>query len=283
MRLIDTHTHFHDPFWPGGIVWPKPGEAHHRPCLPETYRREVGPHPVVAVETSPRPQDDARLARLAAETPQIVAYINNLQPLAEGFADRLAASARDGKWRGIRLRPIDAFDLSSRQLRDALSRLEGLGHVELGIRHPARLEELRALCLALPGVRFVLTHAGHPRLRGAETGFGYGLLALENLHVKVSPPQGADFGDAELRTRYATHLERMCEYLPPSRFMYGSNWPVATAPARFTDWIRARFPQGIAEDMLWRNASGLYSVLDADCPSAARSARTLVPPANQSS
>ncbi|MEM9522390.1 MAG: amidohydrolase family protein [Pseudomonadota bacterium] len=248
MQAIDTHAHFHDPGWPGGLIWPKPDAPCYRPCLPKTYRAEVGPNPVVAVETSPRPADDARLAGLARDDPQIVAYVSNLQPLSRGFDRRLEAAARDPKWRGVRLRPIEGYDLGSRDLIRALAPLEGLGHIELGIRHPRRLDALRQFCRALPGINVVLTHAGHPVLSGTETISDYSRLdGLENLFVKLSPPQDNDFSDTVTRDRMRRHFVTLRDVLAPHRFVFGSNWPVCADPGPFRQWLRGLFSVSAAE------------------------------------
>lgn len=115
----------------------------------------------MAVETSPRPVDDARLAAIAATDDMILCYVNNLHLLDVGFDKRPQAALKDPKWRGLRLRPIESFDLTSNVLMDALAQLENKGHVELGISVPNRLNVLHRLCRALPNVRFVLTHCGH--------------------------------------------------------------------------------------------------------------------------
>lgn len=208
----------------------------------------MGSNPVVAVETSPRPTDDARLAGLARDNPQIVAYVSNLRPLSEGFDHRLAAAARDPKWRGIRLRPIEGYDLASRDLIRALAALEGLGHVELGIRHPQRLDALRQFCRALPGINVVLTHAGHPVLNGAETLSDYSRLnGLGNLFVKLSPPQDGDFSDPATRDRMCRHFTALRDFLAPNRFMFGSNWPVCANPGPFRKWLSGLFSASAAE------------------------------------
>lgn len=258
--FFDTHSHFHDPAWPGGLVWPKPDAPFYRTCLPANYVEEVGPNPVVVVETSPRAQDDERLATFAASERLIRCYINNLRPLEEGFSNRLKLSAAAPKWRGIRLRPIRQYDMSDRNLIDALAQLDGLGHVELGIETPDRLGELCQLCCDLPKIKFVLAHAGHPDLEQERTVFDYGKLAnIHNLFVKLSPPKRLPFGDDVIRTRLARHFGLLMQLLPPSRFVLGSNWPVYLNMDEFLAWVCDEY--GMFADpkmLLWSNARKLY-------------------------
>jgi predicted TIM-barrel fold metal-dependent hydrolase len=262
VQPLDCHTHFYDPSWPGGLVWPKPDAPAHRVCLPVNYREEVGEGPVVAVETSPRPQDDARLARIAGEDPMILCYVNNLQPLAEGFEHRLARSARDPKWRGLRLRPIEAYDLTSLALGDALTRLIGLGHVEIGVRDPGRLADFAALCRSLPEVRFVLTHAGHPPLNGGAAAEFDHLDGLENLFIKLSPPQNADIDDPKTLARMEAHLTKLRTLVPADRLMFGSNWPVCANPSTFREWLQGVFGWDSRETraVLGKTARDLYRI-----------------------
>ncbi|MCT8162173.1 amidohydrolase family protein [Pseudoruegeria sp. SHC-113] len=237
MTIIDTHTHFHDPQAAGDLLWPSPGDAHYRTCLPATYRAEVGTRPVVAIETSPRRKDDLRLMRLAASDPLICAYVSNLQPLEPGFEARLTEAKQDAKWRGLRLRPIAAFDLAAPGLLAALDRLDGHGHVELGLQHADSLAALRALCLALPHIRFVLTHCARPAQAGAGSYDYRPFEGLENLYVKLSPPKEEDMAQAPVRVQLAGHVARLVGTLSPARLMFGSNWPVAPKPAAFEGWL----------------------------------------------
>lgn len=263
MKIIDTHTHFHDPERVDDLLWPKPGDAHNRTCLPQTYRDEVGEGPVVAVETSPRRIDDVRLAEIAHGDDMVLCYVNNLQPLEDGFEQRLAIAVDDPKWRGLRLRPIEAFDLGSRELVQALSRMEGKGHVELGVRQPERLQQVRKLCRELPGVDFVLTHCGHPSLEPGAQAYGYEYLAgIENVFVKLSTPQFSDFGSPDVRARLESHVQRLRLTLPAARFMFGSNWPVSTNSAEFRDWLGSLFAaaSGEAEALFRTTAEALYRI-----------------------
>lgn len=231
--------------------------------MPENYRQEVGRGPVIAIEASPRQVDDERLAKIARDDDMVLAYVNNLQPLEPGFEDRLTRAIKDPKWRGLRLRPISAFDLDSAMLLNALSKLEGHGHVELGIRHPQRLGQFRKLCLALPNINFVLTHSGHPTLSAPFANFEYKLLSgLANVFVKLSPPQFADFTNAEICAGFAQHIKELQSVVSTEKLVYGSNWPVSVAPKKFKEWISTVLSNidGDTEIVLSQTAARLYRI-----------------------
>ncbi len=238
VQVIDTHTHFHDPAGSDDLLWPKPDAPYYRTCLPQNYRAEIGARPVVMVETSPRPKDDVRLMALAAQDPLILGYVSNLQPLEAGFDQRLAQAIADPKWRGIRLRPIAHFDLTAPPLISALDRLDGHGHVELGVAHPDKLAVLRTLCLALPHIRFVVTHCGHPSLDAGARMYDYSQFAgLDNLYLKLSPPRIDPADRAYAQDKLAQHVGRLIAVLSSQKLMFGSNWPVAEDPLGFQSWL----------------------------------------------
>ncbi len=268
MKVLDAHTHFHDPNWAGGLLWPKPGQDHHRICLPANYRAEIGAGPVVAVETSPRAIDDQRLAEIAHSDAMVLCYVNNLQPLEPGFEQRFEQAQKDPKWRGLRLRPIDAFDLAEPRLIATLARLESKGHIELGVRDPARLASFRKLALALPRVNFVLTHCGHPPLEVDGPERFDPLWDLPNVYVKLSPPQVANFSAPLVRRRLQDHIHLLRQNFGAERLMYGSNWPVCLNPRPFGDWIGAMFSNipGEAEAIMGGTARALYRIAPADQP-----------------
>ncbi|MET1416676.1 amidohydrolase family protein [Roseibium sp. HPY-6] len=261
MAFIDTHTHFHDPETVDDLLWPKPGDPWNRTCLPDNYRDEVGAGPVVAVETSPRKIDDVRLAHIANSDDMIVAYVSNLQALKPGFEARLELALKDLKWRGLRLRPIEAYELHSKVLCDALAAMSGKGHVELGLRHPGRLNEFQHLCRALPDVNFVLTHCGHPSLSEPPERVAFKVLeGLDNVIIKLSPPQFESFSSPDIRYRLQHHISLLRNMLSAEKLMYGSNWPVSIEANEFKDWLGQLFSthSGEAEAVLGGTAKRAY-------------------------
>ena len=107
--------------------------------MPEDYPTIAGQPstPVVLVETGGRPVDDERLFGLAAQEERVLGVIANLQVNEEGFAQRLAHRLGNKTFKGVRLRPIEAFDLSSPALLRSLDLLSGHDLLmELGVKSP---------------------------------------------------------------------------------------------------------------------------------------------------
>lgn len=276
MAFIDTHTHFHDPESFDDLLWPNPGDPWNRTCLPGNYREEVGAGPVVAVETSPRIIDDVRLADISHSDDMIVAYVSNLQTLKPGFEERLDLALTDRKWRGLRLRPIEAYELQSSVLCDALAIMSGKGHVELGLRHPSRVIEFKQLCNALPDVTFILTHCGHPNLADSLDESMFKVLEdLDNVFVKLSPPQFDCFGSPDVRNRLQQHIGLLRDMYSGERLMYGSNWPVSEEANEFKDWLGQLFSNrsGDAEAVLGGTAARAYRIEQSSEPTTLKWAR----------
>ena len=88
--IIDTHTHFYDPFRPQGVPWPeKDDEILYRRALPEDYKALAVPEGVtgtVMVECSPWVEDNQWVLDLAATDPFIVGLVGHLEPDDPDFA-----------------------------------------------------------------------------------------------------------------------------------------------------------------------------------------------------
>lgn len=267
VKIIDTHAHFHDLEWPDGLIWPRPTAQHYRTCLPGDYEYELGRRSVVAIETSTRPVDDLRLAEVARNSDVVVSYVNNMQPLDKGFSQRLERAKTDPKWSGIRLRPIDGYDLKSNELINALAQLEGSGHVELGIRDLFRLEQVNQLCLSLPNVNFVLTHCGHPSFAKQPMMYEYNQLQnLNNLFIKLSTPQDTDICEQGVQEVLLSHIKMLNRILGPERLMFGSNWPGSKNSEQFQEWVSKIFSYN--EDhhhaIFCKTAMMLYQINEGD-------------------
>ena len=106
--IIDTHTHFYNPFRPQGVPWPeKDDEILYRRALPEDYKALAVPEGVtgtVMVECSPWVEDNQWVLDLAAADPFVVGLVGHLEPDDPEFAVHLERFASDPVFVGIRAR-----------------------------------------------------------------------------------------------------------------------------------------------------------------------------------
>jgi L-fuconolactonase len=132
-------------------------------------------------------------------------------------------------------------------LRDEVVR--GLGAVaEAGLVYDllVRTRELPAatqVARRLPGLRFVLDHLAKPRIAARETEPWSTEIAeiarLPNVNCKVSglvtEADWTSWGRGDL----APYIETAVELFGPDRLMFGSDWPVCTLAADYSDVFNA--------------------------------------------
>jgi len=190
----------------------------------------------VAIEASPRLADTEDLMRLADSVPFLLGVVGNLRPDLDGFAARLKAALSRVKFLGIRLRPIDSFDLSSLALIRNLAMLAAAGKsLELGTPRIEQLEALPALLKRLPDVRFILDHAGHPSINPDRVDARWlkairAVARFPGSYCKISNlirPVGVASNPPDLAF-YRSHLDALWQCFGAERMIFGSNWPVCT-------------------------------------------------------
>ncbi|GAB5458331.1 MAG: amidohydrolase family protein [Henriciella sp.] len=241
--MLDTHVHFYDPNWPGGIQWPSPSKSYYGPRLPQDYtdfQGKGGVTEVIAIETSPLARDDQHLQNLARTSNLIAGYVANLQPAEKGFARRLTQFRQDPKFKGIRLRPIEKIDLKDPLLIEALDALSDTNlTLELGAKTTARLHDIATLATNLPGVKLVLTHGGHPAIGnpGPRVNWTRAMEAIgqrSNTYLKITPllpfvngSKDRHLDGDHLRDLCAPYFQVYAASFGSDRLILGSNWPVS--------------------------------------------------------
>ena len=105
--IVDTHTHFYDPYRPEGVPWPpQDNSLLYRRVLPDDYKAVAlteGVTGTVVVEASEWVEDNRWILELAATEPFIVGFVGNLDPESDDFERHLASLAGgetpEGTWR----------------------------------------------------------------------------------------------------------------------------------------------------------------------------------------
>ena len=197
------------------------------------------------------------------ETPDLLALAAGHDP----FTNREAPGG------GLLAGVVGWTDLASPAVADAVASLRALpgGEFLRGIRHPVVMEQdpdwlarpvvlrgLRALAAAelsfdvitlphqlpaavtaarsVPDLAFVLDHLGGPPAVGQEGDSGawasaiHSLAALPNVACKLSGVHSDPFRADDLRPHYETVLAAF----GPDRLMFGSDWPVSTLAAGYS-------------------------------------------------
>jgi L-fuconolactonase len=291
--IIDTHTHFYDPFRPQGVPWPPADDpVLYRTVMPSQYRSLPKPATVagtVVVEASPWVEDNQWVLDLAAREPFIVGFVGNLSAGTPAFAGHLSRFAAHPRFVGIRLRGVDlsaalqdpAFMADLGRVSDRRRSVDLVGGPEL-------LAPARHLATALPGLRIVIDHLAGVRIDGgpppADWLSGMSTLAKHpNVSCKVSglvEGSGQRGGQAPRALEfYRPILDAMWERFGPDRLIYGSNWPVcehfatlATVQAIASDYFEQKGPAAWAK-VFAQNASVAYQCAPVPGAHAARAQR----------
>lgn len=278
MRIIDAHVHFVDLSRPEGVTWPVADGPLFRNFLPSDLQAEAADslHGCILVETSPRPSDNEWMLQLAEQEPMVLAVVANLDPGAEHFQDRLSRLLQREYFAGLRLRPIEQFNLGSSGLTQNLEYLGAQSKtIELGATTTDLLYQYTQLAKSIPGTRCILDHLGHPRLDGTALDREWMLAmqafaAMENTSCKVSGLMGlARHRPATARLDfYQPVLEFLYATFGPERLLFGSNWPPASTAGNYLSAVQllheffAAKGELEADQFFFRNACSLYRL----CP-----------------
>ena len=249
--IVDTHTHFYDPFRPQGVPWPSRDQEHlYRTVLPGHYKALAEPEGVTAtvvVEASPWVEDNQWILDLAAEDPFIVGLVGHLDPGSENFGRDLDRFGENPLFRGIRLGAFSAGSLLDPEGRRGhftgmsgerfLADLERLALMDMALDVLAgheHLEGVGEVARRLPELRIVINHVAQARIdgkapdprwlesiqRAAENPQVYCKVSglMESSLVRPAPA-AVEF--------YAPVLDALWGAFGEDRLVYGSNWPVS--------------------------------------------------------
>ena len=275
--IIDTHTHFFDPFRPQGVPWPEPeDELLYRRCLPEDYKALAMPKGVtgtVIVEASPWVEDNQWILDLAADEPFIVGFVGNLNPREEGFAQHLERFAANPLFRGIRTGVPSPEEIEQNGFFEGMEML-----VARDLELDAGLSPgLCELARRLPELRVVINHIGGIPIDGGEPdpdrlGLMRQAAAHEQVYCKVS-------GLMDLRSQvkpaptdlsfYAPVLDALWDLFGEDRLIYGSDWPVSDRSGRSYAQVQSLVESYFSdkgsealEKYFWENSKAVYKWIE---------------------
>jgi predicted TIM-barrel fold metal-dependent hydrolase len=279
MRVIDTHTHFYDPFRPGGVPWPGKGTPLYRAVYPQDWLALAAPHgakETIVVEASPWLEDNQWILDLAAKNPCIVGLAGNLAPQDADFAKHLKRFAANPIFRGIRVSGNAWTDnIGKAEFQSSLKLMADLG-LELDINGGAALHQSAArLAADMPALRIVVNHVGSAgdaaHLKEDWLAGMKALGAQKNVFCKVS----ALMEQTEASNKNANGAPRETAYYLPildhcwqcfgeDRLLYGSNWPVSDKGGTYAEQFKivseyfGAKGRAIAEKFFWKNSLAAY-------------------------
>ena len=244
-RRVDAHHHVwdlavRDQPWTAGL--PALRRSFALAELEPELRRE-GIDATVLVQTVDVPEETPELLALAAKHPVIAGVVGWVDLTAPDVADQIAELVAGpggrrlvGIRHGVQGEP-DPRWLCRDDVRRGLAAVADAGLVYdllvVPVQLPAAVETVRAL----PGLRFVLDHAGKPMIaQGERAGWAADIAALgaeDNVAVKLSGlVTEADLDNWSIDD-IRPYAEDVLAAFGPERTMYGSDWPVCLLAADY--------------------------------------------------
>jgi L-fuconolactonase len=202
----------------------------------------------VLVQTITDPAETPELLTLAVSNPVIAGVVGWVDLESPAVADALGVlSDHPGAdvLVGIRHQVQSEPSLQWLERPAVLRGLSAVGEAGLAydlLVTPDQLPAAISVARTLPDVRFILDHAGKPRISRGElepwSTLIRSLAALPNVAVKLSglaTEATADWSTDELQP----FVDVLVDSFGPSRMMFGSDWPVSLLAADYAETVEA--------------------------------------------
>lgn len=241
---IDAHLHL----WRrarGDYGWLTPAlGALWRDVEPDEAAATLAAHGVdraVLVQAAPTEAETAFLLDIADAhyfVAGVVGWIDFEGPAPEAALERFAARPRL-----IGVRPMlqdlpDSDWIADPRRAPVLERCAALGLAFDGLVRPLQLPALERMARAHPDLRIVVDHGGKPDLSADLTEWRSAmarLAALPNLWCKLSGLV-TEAGGRPTPERIAPAAATLLDLFGPYRLIWGSDWPVCTLAATYSEW-----------------------------------------------
>lgn len=275
--MIDTHTHFYDPFRPEGVPWPpKDNTLLYRTVLPEHYielAKPLGITGTVVVEASSWREDNSWILELAEDEPFLLGLVGHIDPKRPAFRDDLARYADHPLFCGIRCGGNYFEDIDDGSFMDDMEHLASLG-MELDVLiRDGHLENLCKLAMRIPELPIVVNHIAHMPIDGNPVSAWWReqyarLASYSQIHMKVSAviEQSVSQPAPESVEHYTPALVVLWECFGEDRLIFGSNWPVverAGSLATSLEIVKTFFGekgQTASDKYFYLNATRVYGI-----------------------
>ena len=245
---IDAHHHL----WDLAVrdqEWTHELPELHRTFALDDLRPHLARHQItgtVVVQTVALADETAELLELAASSPEVLAVVGWVDLTAPDVADRLAA-LREGAGGellvGIRHLVQSEPDpqwLMRDDVRRGLAAVADAGLVYDLLVRQHQLASAVAVVEAVPGLRWVLDHAGKPVIDPAAFDEWRGHLDALAAHPDVSCKLSCLVTEVDAARPVADALpwaRHVLEAFGPARTMVGSDWPVCLLRSSYDDVV----------------------------------------------
>ncbi|MCM8530752.1 MAG: amidohydrolase family protein [Lentisphaeraceae bacterium] len=226
-EIIDTHTHFYDPFRPEGVPWPGKNSSLYRKITPSEFLEVSKPFGVtgtIVVEASSWIEDNQYLLDLAMKHKVIYGVVGHLTPGESNFKEYLKRFSKNSYFKGIRVPSKVLMKLDTQVVRDDFKLLENL-NLTVDVNGLGRLEETYKLAKLYPQLRIVIEHISGP---GKSPKLLRKTAKLPNVYGKVSSVLKMKDSIAQVDlSLYREGLDSLWDMFGANKLMFGSNWPVS--------------------------------------------------------
>ncbi|EIM77464.1 amidohydrolase 2 [Nitratireductor aquibiodomus RA22] len=275
MRRIDAHQHF----WKlsrGDYGWLTPElSAIYRDFLPDDLKplmEAEGIDGTVLVQAAPSDAETDFMLSLADENAFIRGVVGWVDFESPDAPARIAELAAHPRFKGLRpmIQDIPDPDWMLRpQLNAAFRALIDHGLVFDALVLPRHLKNLAVLVDRYPEMTVVIDHCAKPDIAsGAMENWAEDMASLakrQQVSCKLSGlvTEAGEGWDREKLQPYADHVLTV---FGPGRVIWGSDWPVCTLAASYSDWCEAtaallqRFDAADWEAILGANAGRIYGL-----------------------
>ena len=284
--IIDPHMHLFDATRPQGA--PYTGSKFYKggistPAMYVSQARAAGIVGAMAMEASPRIEDNIWLLEQIAPEPFYVGMVGMLEPDKPDFPQTLERYRKNKLFRGIRYGKLWGFDTSQKVGDPAfIAGLKFLAAAGLPLDTANVDLELLKTCILLndrvPSLKIVLDHSPAYTPKPPDMA-GYDAVMKEiagrpNISTKISWNFiGADDVDHWINGRlvqgldaYKGKLDQITATFGEDRVMFCSNYPQTVGPvvssvaaiSNLAKEYYASAPRQVAEEFFWKNSANVY-------------------------
>ncbi|MBM0106867.1 amidohydrolase family protein [Steroidobacter sp. S1-65] len=271
--VVDAHVHLWDPAR-GDYGWLKPELTglYRRFEVQELHALLEPAHVdgVVLVQAAPTAAETDYLLGIAEQTPWVFGVVGWIDFDAENVVDVVASRARHRKLVGVRpmLQDLDDPEWILNPTRaPALTALASHGLVFDALIHPQHIGAIEQIAERHPDLSIVIDHAAKPII-SAQPDLAWRdgmrrLAARNNVACKLSGLLTQLVPNTS-EEHVSAHAEVVMDLFGPCRTLWGSDWPVLTQAAPYSQWfeltqqILSRLSATERRAVLGGNAARIY-------------------------